>query len=115
MKTVRSAAPVNLSSCTVRGYSPSRAGNLGSRDALSHGSFAADTGVMEETDLDELREELALLVAEEQRLSADRSRLQHQIDFGFTSDTTRGREREVSDERRRLHERIDALRRQLRS
>ncbi len=52
--------------------------------------------------------------AAEARLSAERSRLQDQIDFGFGTDTTREREREVSDERQQVHERIDALRKQLR-
>lgn len=48
------------------------------------------------------------------RLSAERNRLQDQIDFGFGTETTREREREVSDERQQVHERIDALREQLR-
>ena len=48
------------------------------------------------------------------RLSAERSRLQDQIDFGFGTETTREREREVSDERQQVHQRIDALREQLR-
>lgn len=52
--------------------------------------------------------------AAEARLSAERSRLQDQIDFGFGTETTREREREVSHERRQVHERIDALREQLR-
>ena len=58
--------------------------------------------------------ELAKLEAAEARLSAERSRLQDQIDFGFGTETTREREREVSGERRQVHERIDALREQLR-
>lgn len=65
---------------------------------------------MAEASLDDLRTELALLEAEEARLSANRERLQHQIDFGFASATTREREREVSDERQEVHRRIDALR-----
>ena len=48
------------------------------------------------------------------RLSAERNRLQDQIDFGFGTETTREREREVSDERQQVHQRIDALREQLR-
>lgn len=52
--------------------------------------------------------------AAEARLSAERSRLQDQIDFGFGTEATREREREVSEERRQVHERIDALREQLR-
>lgn len=51
--------------------------------------------------------------AAEARLSAERSRLQDQIDFGFGTETTRERECEVSVERRQVHERIDALREQL--
>ena len=67
-----------------------------------------------ETTVEELHVQLAKLEAAEARLSAERSRLQDQIDFGFGTDTTRDREREVSNERRQLHERIDALRQQLR-
>jgi hypothetical protein len=65
---------------------------------------------MAEASLDDLRTELALLEAREARLSANRERLQHQIDFGFASATTREREREISDERQEVHRRIDALR-----
>ncbi|HEY5694213.1 MAG TPA: hypothetical protein VIR14_06870 [Gaiellaceae bacterium] len=68
---------------------------------------------MSEPGLDDLRSELALLEAEEARLSATRKRLQDQIDFGFESGTTREREREVSDERRKLHRRIESLRERL--
>jgi 50S ribosomal subunit-associated GTPase HflX len=67
-----------------------------------------------ETSVDEIHLELAKMEAAEARLSAERSRLQDQIDFGFGTDTTREREREVSDERQQVHERIDALRKQLR-
>ena len=58
----------------------------------------------------ELRTELKALEAAEALASAKRSRLHQQIDFGFAGDDARKREREVSDERRRLHERIDAIR-----
>ena len=68
---------------------------------------------MEDAAAHKLREELATLEAAEARLSAERDRLQRQIDLGFETATTRSREREVSDERRQLHERIDALREQL--
>ena len=68
---------------------------------------------MEGANTDELREELAQLEAAEARLSAERDRLQRQIDLGFETATTRTREREVSDERRQLHERIDTLREKL--
>jgi len=44
---------------------------------------------------------------------ATSNRLHNQIDFGFETTSSRGREREVSDERRELHERIDALKKQL--
>jgi chromosome segregation ATPase len=64
--------------------------------------------------LHDLRAELAALEAEEARLSANRRRLQHQIDFGFETTTTREREREVSEERLELHRRIDELRERLR-
>jgi hypothetical protein len=66
-----------------------------------------------EDNLDQLRGELAQLEAEAAQLSAARHRLHQQIDFGYGSETTREREREVSDERRRLHERIDVLRERL--
>jgi uncharacterized protein YlxW (UPF0749 family) len=57
--------------------------------------------------------ELAVLQAEEERLSAERDRLHHQIDFGFESSTTREREREVSAARRDLHQRIALVRKVL--
>jgi hypothetical protein len=63
----------------------------------------------QEASLDDLRRELGKLETEEARLSAVRRHLQHQIDFGFESATTREREREVSDERQEVHHRIDAL------
>jgi hypothetical protein len=65
---------------------------------------------MDEAERDALREELALLEDAEARLSAERRRLHDQIDHGFASATTLAHEREVSDERRELHRRIDALR-----
>lgn len=52
--------------------------------------------------------------AAEARLSAERNRLQDKIDFGFGTEATREREREISNERREVHQRIDALREQLR-
>jgi hypothetical protein len=70
---------------------------------------------MSEADLDDLRDELARLEAEEAQLSAVRDRLHQQIDFGYGSETTRAREREISDERQELHKRIDSLRKLLRS
>jgi polyhydroxyalkanoate synthesis regulator phasin len=66
------------------------------------------------TSLDDLRRELARLEAEERRLSLMRGHLQHQIDFGFETPSTRDREREVSDERQELHRRIDALKERVR-
>jgi regulator of replication initiation timing len=68
-----------------------------------------------EASLDDLRAELADLMTEEARLSASRRHLQHQIDFGFESATSREREREVSDERREIHRRIDSVRELIRS
>ena len=68
-----------------------------------------------EVSLDDLRREIADLEAEEARLSAVRSHLQRQIDFGFETATAREREREVSDQRQELHRRIDWLRELLRS
>ena len=70
---------------------------------------------MDEASVESLRREVAQLEAEEAQLSAVRDRLQHQIDFGFENESTRTREREVSDERRRLHDRIDALKQRLRA
>jgi hypothetical protein len=64
----------------------------------------------QEASVDDLRRELTKLEAEEERLSAVRRHLQHQIDFGFESATTREREREVSDERQEIHRRIASLR-----
>jgi hypothetical protein len=68
---------------------------------------------MEGASVDKLLVELAIAEAAEKRLSAERSRLHDQIDFGFATETTRAREREVSDKRRELHRRIDAIREQL--
>ena len=65
---------------------------------------------MDEPSLNDLRKELAVLEAEEERLSAERDRLHHQMDFGFESGTTREREQEVSVARRDLHQRIDLVR-----
>lgn len=70
---------------------------------------------MTEASLDDLRKELARLELEEERVSALRGRLQHQIDFGFETTATREREREVSDERQDLHRRIDAVKERLRT
>lgn len=65
---------------------------------------------MNEGTLADLRKELAVLKAQEERLSAERERLHHQIDFGFESGTTREREQEVSAARRDVHERIEVVR-----
>ena len=70
---------------------------------------------MENASIDDLRGELAVLEARAARLSAMRSHLHHQIDFGFETSTSREREREVSDERNELHRRIDSLRELLRT
>jgi septal ring factor EnvC (AmiA/AmiB activator) len=70
----------------------------------------ADTKAVDETNLNALREELASLEAAEARVSAERSRLHQQIDFGYSaSELLKRREREVSAERRELHRRIDSL------
>jgi hypothetical protein len=65
---------------------------------------------MESASIDDLRAELAVLEARAARLSATRGHLQHQIDFGFETSTSREREREVSDERNEVHKQIDSLR-----
>jgi 50S ribosomal subunit-associated GTPase HflX len=70
---------------------------------------------MENPSIEDLRGELAELEAQATRLSQMRSHLHHQIDFGFETGTTREREREVSDERNELHQRIDALKQALRA
>jgi len=69
---------------------------------------------MDNLSSEELRGQLAVLEARAARLSLTRNHLQHQIDFGFESSTTREREREVSDERNELHEQIDSIRELLR-
>jgi hypothetical protein len=66
-----------------------------------------------EEDLPDLHAELAALEEEEAKVSAERRHLHRQIDFGYASETTRAREREVSDRRRKLHARIDAIRENL--
>ena len=68
---------------------------------------------MDRESVDGLRAELAELTAEEERLSAERKRLHDKIDFGFGTDDTRDREREVSKARQDLHDRIDALRQRI--
>jgi regulator of replication initiation timing len=65
---------------------------------------------MDKTSVEGLRAELAQLLTEEERLSAERQRLHDKIDFGFGSDETREREREVSDARQEVYGRINALR-----
>jgi hypothetical protein len=65
---------------------------------------------VETENTDEVRTELARLEAEEALVSAQRRHLHHQIDFGYASDETRAREREISDRRHELHRRIDELR-----
>jgi len=77
---------------------------------LIAGHVAADTRFMSEANFEEVRAVLAELEAAETRLSAQRRALHQQIDFGYASEATRQREREISDERRELHRRIDALR-----
>jgi hypothetical protein len=69
---------------------------------------------MAEASLDDLREELTRLEAEEARVSAERDRLHDRIDLGFPTEHTRTREREVSDKRRQLHHCIDELRKLVR-
>jgi hypothetical protein len=69
----------------------------------------------QEASVDDLRREISSLEVDEARLSAVRRHLQHQIDFGFESATTREREREVSDERQEVHRRIDSLKELLRA
>lgn len=61
----------------------------------------------------ELVEELEMLIADEQRLSALRRRLHDLIDTGFANPATVAAEQRVSSERRLLHERIDSLRAEL--
>ncbi len=65
---------------------------------------------MDGTNLDGLRAELAELLAEKERLTAERQRLHDKIDFGFGNDETHAREREVSDARQDVHRRIEDLR-----
>jgi septal ring factor EnvC (AmiA/AmiB activator) len=70
---------------------------------------------MDDPGIDDLRGELAALEAKATQLSQMRNHLQHQIDFGFETSSTREREREVSQERNELHQRIDSLRETLRA
>lgn len=65
---------------------------------------------MDRTNLDGLRAELAELLVEQERLTAERQRLHDKIDFGFGNDETRDREREVSAARQDVHRRIENLR-----
>ncbi len=61
-------------------------------------------------DREAIAAELLALEREEHHLSALRRRLHEQIDNGFPNEFTIAREREVSDRRREVHARIDALR-----
>ena len=61
-------------------------------------------------DYHELLAELSHLEQEERALSAVRAKLHDRIDLGYPNELTLARERQVSDERRALHHRIDALR-----
>ena len=89
---------------------------FGPRKAFKALAGSADRQFMEleHSSIDDLRGELAVLEAKAARLSQVRSHLQHQIDFGFESSTTREREREVSDERNELHQQIDSVKETLR-
>lgn len=64
---------------------------------------------MDEARLGDLRKELDVLEAEEARLSGERARLHDQLDFGYGSERSRAREREISTQRRQLHRRIKSL------
>jgi hypothetical protein len=68
---------------------------------------------MDEGKTADLTAELVGLEEEEARVSAERRHLHRQIDFGYATQTTRERERELSDHRRELHVRIDAIRERL--
>jgi chromosome segregation ATPase len=70
---------------------------------------------IDDLSIENLRDEIAELEAQAARLSAMRSHLHHQIDFGFETATTRAREREVSNERNELRRRIDSLKQALRA
>ena len=70
---------------------------------------------MESPSIDDLRGELAALEARAAQLSLMRNHLQHQIDFGFETSSTREREREVSDERNQVHQRLTSLNETLRA
>ena len=74
---------------------------------------ASIQGLMDKESLAGLRAELAALEEEEARVSAERRHQHRQIDFGYSSENTQAREREVSDHRRELHARIDAIRERL--
>lgn len=53
------------------------------------------------------------LTQRERELSDVRKRLHDRIDAGYTSEMTAKRERQISDERRALHRQIDELRAKL--
>ncbi len=61
------------------------------------------------TEHEELLMELARLERAEEALSKQRRRLHDRLDRGFASESTVTQEREISDERRALHAKIDAL------
>jgi hypothetical protein len=65
---------------------------------------------VDETNLDEVRAEMARLEAEEALVSAQRRHLHQKLDFGYADAEALTREREVSARCRELHRRIDELR-----
>jgi hypothetical protein len=58
--------------------------------------------------------ELVQLERRERELSEFRHKLHDRIDRGFPNEVTLRRERQISDERRAVHRRLDELRRDLR-
>src|SRR4029077_21128061 len=84
--------------------------HFGARGKVISTYVPADTSRGDETNLDDLRKELASLEAAETKISAERRRLHDKIDYGFADAATHAREREISDERKQLHQRIETLR-----
>jgi hypothetical protein len=68
----------------------------------------------ETPDIHDLIVELEQLLVREKRLSEERRRLHERIDRGYLNEITIRREVAVSAERRDLHRRIDELRAELR-
>ena len=88
---LRGYAASRLTPAAAVGHIPSAYARFGLRGKITAINAAADTSSMIEASLAGLSEELAALEAEERQVSAERRRLHQQIDGGFATEMTRAR------------------------